>query len=232
MKSEEKSKSQELSNKTVGDKSVSRRSFMRMGGRVAAGGVLGGVAWRILAGTDPEYEIDQPGVRYAWQIDPDKCSSCGLCETACVRKPSAVKAVNDQKKCSYCVVCYGHITNKNIDSDQIESKGERVCPVDAVKRRNYSGGNDGYFTYKIDHSLCTGCGKCSSSCDEHGSQSMFLLIRPDLCLGCNECNIALHCPDQAISRIPLEAADNFRGVYGLDELLMNMDGFEDMGEML
>jgi electron transport complex protein RnfB len=205
-------------------KDVSRRDFMRLGGRLAAGGVLGGIAWRALAGTDPEFELEQPGVRYAWQIDPEKCSFCGKCASACVRQPSAVKAVNDQKKCSYCVICYGHISNKEIDSVKVETDGHKVCPVDAVRRHNYSGGPDGYFTYTIDHERCIGCGECAHACNGHGSKSLFLIIRPDLCLGCNQCQIALECPENAITRLPQEPADNFRGIYGLDEFMMGLEG--------
>ena len=47
---------------------------------------------------------------------------------------------------------------------------------------------------------------------------MFLVIRPDLCLGCNDCAIAAVCPHDAIERIPRESADDFRGIYGLEEI--------------
>jgi Fe-S-cluster-containing hydrogenase component 2 len=45
---------------------------------------------------------------------------------------------------------------------------------------------------------------------------MFLLIRPDLCLGCNECTIALACPHGAVERVPREPADDYRGDYWFD----------------
>ena len=45
---------------------------------------------------------------------------------------------------------------------------------------------------------------------------MFLIIRPDLCLGCNECSIATKCPAGAIERIPREPADDFRGDFLLE----------------
>ena len=46
---------------------------------------------------------------------------------------------------------------------------------------------------------------------------MFMIIRPDLCLGCNACDIARACPHDAVERIPREAADAFRGLYGLED---------------
>ena len=42
---------------------------------------------------------------------------------------------------------------------------------------------------------------------------MFLIIRPDLCLDCSQCDIALACPSDAIERVPLESVDDYRGYY-------------------
>lgn len=179
---------------------------------------LGAMGWRALS-EPPEEELESfvpQKRRFAWQIDPEKCARCGLCATACVRTPSAVKAMNDQTKCSNCVVCYGHITETKIDSDKIDAEGPRTCPVDAVKRRNFCGGVDGMFVYEQDPSLCFACGRCVDRCNTHGSESMFLLIRPDLCLGCNECSIAKVCPEKAVERVPREAVDDLLDRYGLD----------------
>jgi electron transport complex protein RnfB len=194
----------------------SRRDHLKIAGNLLGVATLGGIATRIFSPPSEEAEFVAQGRRFAWQIDPDKCQSCGLCATSCVRKPSAVKAVNDPKKCSNCVVCYGHITSTKIDSDKIDSEGERVCPVDAVKRTNFSGGVNGMFLYAQDPKLCIACGRCTNRCNEHGSQSMFLVIRPDLCLGCNECTIATACPHNAIERIPREPVDDYRGDYWFD----------------
>ena len=195
---------------------TSRRRFIRFGGRLIAAGALGGATWRILAGADPEAEFSQPAGPYVWRLNPEKCTFCGLCETACVRTPSAVKAVNDQKKCSYCVACYGHLSDLTVSSDKIQSEGARVCPHDAVLRRPYTGGLDGYHLYTIDPALCTACGKCTKRCNDLGTKSMFLIIRPDLCIGCNRCFIAAVCPEGAIERAHNYPEDDFRGDYELE----------------
>ena len=245
---------------------IDRKEFFRRSGHALGLAVLGTLGARMLMNPSDEAEFIAQGRRFAWQIDPDKCQSCGLCATTCVRKPSAVKAVNDPKKCSNCVVCYGHITDSKIDSEKIDSEGKRVCPVDAVVRENFSGGKDGMFLYandlwvvdrsgdeeacidcgncvercevgalafdehdkelKIDYKRCIGCGQCTKRCNEYGSQSMFLMIRPDLCLGCNECAIAVACPHAAIERVPRETADDYRGDYYFD----TSDFLYDMGE--
>jgi electron transport complex protein RnfB len=203
-----------------------RRRFIRFGGQLIGAAALGGTGWRIFAGSDPEAEFSQPKGPYVWRINLEKCNFCGLCETVCVRKPSAVKAVNDQTKCSYCVACYGHLSNLTVSSEKIQSEGERVCPHDAVVRKELSGGKDGYHVYAIDEALCTACGKCTKRCNELGTRSMFLVIRPDLCIGCNRCNIAAACPQKAIEWAHSYPEDDFRGDY---ELEMEMGGFESMG---
>ena len=99
----------------------SRRKFIRVAGHLAGGAALAGAGVRVFSPPSDHAEFIPQNRRFVWQIDPEKCRFCGLCETACVRKPSAAKAVNDQKKCSNCVVCYGHISNLHIDSDRIET---------------------------------------------------------------------------------------------------------------
>lgn len=202
----------------------SRRNYLRRGGQLLGAALLGGVGWRAFSPPSEEAAFIAQGRRFVWQIDPEKCRYCGLCETACVRKPSAVKALNDTKKCSNCVVCYGHITDTHIDSDKIDSDGERVCPVNAVTRINFSGGADGMFLYVQDPDLCIGCSQCVKRCNEHGTKSMFLVIRPDLCLSCNECAISVACPEKAIERIPREPVDNYRGDYWFDSNYLMGDG--------
>jgi Na+-translocating ferredoxin:NAD+ oxidoreductase subunit B len=195
---------------------TNRRGFIRFGGQLIGAGVLGGTAWRLFTGMDPEAEFSQPKGPYVWRINPDKCNFCGLCESACVRQPSAVKAVNDQTKCSYCVACYGHLADLTVASEMIQDGGTRVCPHDAVMRKELSGGSNGYHVYTINETNCTACGKCTKRCNELGTRSMFLLIRPDLCIGCNRCGIAVVCPQNAIERAHAYPEDDFRGEYELE----------------
>jgi len=190
-----------------------RREFLVRLGRVLGAGALTGVALRVWSGGKQGAEFIQPPHRYGWQINPEACTYCGLCETACVRGPSAVKAVNDQKKCSNCVACYGHLCDLRTPSLLIATTDKLVCPHNAVQRTRFLGGIDGAYTYTIDPNQCTGCAQCARQCNLHGSRSMFLVIRPDLCLGCNECAIARVCPSKAVERVPLYPVNDFRGVY-------------------
>jgi electron transport complex protein RnfB len=190
-----------------------RREFIIRLGRIITAMFFAGAVWRIFFTSSKNSEFEQPARRFGWQINPEKCRYCGACGTACVRQPAAVKAVNDQKKCSNCVVCYGHISNRTIPSAMIEKSGLRVCPNDAVIRKNFSGGLDGSFLYNVDHSRCIGCAKCVKECNVLGTRSMFLVIRPDLCLGCNSCACARACPYGAIEQVPVGMADDYSGEY-------------------
>jgi len=202
----------------------SRRNFLRIAGNGVGAAALAAVGVRVFSPPAEDSVFIPQARRFAWQIDPEKCRYCGICETACVRKPSAAKALNDQKKCSNCVVCYGHITDLRIASDKVDSDGERICPRDAVLRKNFSGGINGMFLYSHNHADCIGCAKCVEACNVHGPKSMFMVVRPDLCLGCNECAIAVACPHEAVERIPREPVDDFLGVYGLEEFYWGEQG--------
>ena len=190
-----------------------RRQFLVGLGRALGITALTGVAVRVWRGGKPDAEFIQPPHRYGWQINPEACTNCGKCETACMRRPSAVKAVNDQKKCSNCVACYGHLCDLKTPSSLIATTDKLVCPYGAVQRSRFFGGLDGAYLYTIDADRCTGCAQCARQCNLHGSRSMFLIIRPDLCFGCNECAIARVCPSKAVERVPLYPADDFRGEY-------------------
>lgn len=195
---------------------LNRRKFIINAGRVVFGLAIGSLVYRV-TGSFLHDEEAGPVTRHAWQINTDKCTACGQCKDLCVRTPSAVKAVNDQKKCSFCVVCYGHISDKNIPSDKIMSEGKRVCPQDAVIRKEYAGGKDGYYIYEIDDDKCDGCCKCAEACIKKGTKSMFMIIRPDLCINCNDCNIATHCPDKAVDKVFIGPEDDFKGIWELEK---------------
>lgn len=133
------------------------------------------------------------------QIDPARCTGCGLCETACVLKLSAVKCVNDFAKCGYCEFCYGYYY-KAPPSDDPQNL---VCAPGAIIRRKVG---DVQYEYTIDESKCNGCGKCVVLCKRFGNGSFRLEIRRDLCKECNRCSIGAVCPPAAIARLPYKRA--------------------------
>ena len=168
---------------------VTRRQFLRDGGRLAAmtglGAFLGVAASR--TGTGPSY---------VWQIDPAKCVYCGNCATACVLKPSAVKCVQSYEICGYCDLCTGFLRT---DAPELGTAAEdQLCPFAAIKRTFIE---DPYFEYEIDESACVGCARCVQGCSAYGNGSMFLQIRHDRCVNCNQCSIAAACPAMAIKRV-------------------------------
>jgi electron transport complex protein RnfB len=169
---------------------VSRRSLLRAGLRVAGVAAVAGSA-AALIGADRD---DEPTV---WQLDPHKCIGCGKCATHCVLEESAVKCVHRYDICGYCKLCYGYfVPGPNALNTAAENQ---LCPTGAIIRNFVE---DPYYEYNIDEDLCIGCGKCVLGCDHHGNGSLYLQVRHDRCVNCNECAIALACPTEAFKRVP------------------------------
>jgi electron transport complex protein RnfB len=135
---------------------------------------------------------------YVWQIDPNKCTQCGLCETNCVLTVSAVKCMHAYEMCGYCDLCSGYlrqgVKERNTGAEL------QLCPTSAITR---SFVEDPYFSYTINEDLCNACGKCVKGCADFGNGSLYLQIKHELCTNCNHCAIAQTCPADAIQRIPL-----------------------------
>jgi electron transport complex protein RnfB len=170
---------------------ATRREFLQGGLRTLAvaglSALAGGVAWRATAGGT------------VWQLDPQKCLRCGLCATACVLEQSAVKCVHHYEICGYCELCTGYFQPEPFALDT--GAENQLCPTGAIRRHFVE---DPYYEYKIDEALCIGCAKCVEGCNRFGNGSMYLQVRHDRCLNCNECAIARVCPADAFRRVPAE----------------------------
>ena len=141
-----------------------------------------------------------------WQLDPNKCVQCGRCQTECVLNPSAVKCVHAYALCGYCKLCFGYFRP---DAPELSTGAEnQMCPTGAIKRTFVE---DPYFEYRIDEALCVACGKCVKGCNAFGNGSLFLQVRHDRCLNCNECSIARACPADAYRRVPADQPYLFKG---------------------
>ena len=135
-----------------------------------------------------------------WQIDPNRCIACGRCQTNCVLDQSAVKAVNCFALCGYCDNCTGYFPTKDYVLDT--GAENQLCPTGAIARTYIEKqGGVPYFEYTIDERLCIACGKCVVGCRLMNG-SLFLQVRHDRCLNCNECSIAIACPTEAFRRVP------------------------------
>jgi len=180
---------------------IPRREFFRKGVR--------GVALAAIAGTGGYLGLRRSRpTRYVWQLDPAKCVQCGKCATNCVLKPSAVKCVHAYAMCGYCELCTGYFEP---DPTELNTAAEnQLCPVAAIKRTFVE---DPYFEYEIDEALCIGCGKCVEGCRSFGNGSLFLQVRHNLCINCNECSIAAACPADAFRRVPAEQPYVYRPGY-------------------
>jgi len=182
-------------------KTIDRRGFMadsvRLAGVVGVGSVAG-----LLGSRKSQAE------QYVWQLDPDKCIPCTKCQTECVLDESAVKCVQCFLMCGYCDVCTGYFPTENYELNT--SAENHLCPTNAIKRtfiEEQAGVR--YFEYTIDEANCIGCGKCVEGCALMNG-SLYLQVRHDRCVNCNECAIAVACPTQAFQRVPASAPNLFK----------------------
>ena len=180
---------------------IARRKFLQNLGTVFAGGsalaaTVGLSSKALGAGETSRY----------WQIDPYKCTHCGLCETHCVLTISAVKCVHAKQMCGYCDLCGGYYRS---NVRELNTAAENMmCPTGAIIRTFIE---EPYFEYNIDETLCNGCAKCVKGCSSFGNGSLYLQIKRELCVDCNECEIAKVCPADAISRAPFSMAYKLKG---------------------
>ena len=200
---------------------TTRRQFLktcaRGAGVVAAGSVAAGLIGRA--------DADK-----VWQLDPKTCTTCkdflnpdgwGRCATECVRKQSAVRAVNDFTICGYCFICpaYFDVSSEVYTWEEAEEVGPYpdgtsredtykglICPQDAMTRhvigeQDPTDPNNNFYEYTIDETKCNGCGLCVKNCGRPmGNESIRLEVRHHLCLDCNQCAIATNCPPSAFYR--------------------------------
>lgn len=175
---------------------IDRRGFMGNGARVLGVIGLGGAAG-LLAARKGRAEDD------VWQIDPDKCIACTNCQTHCVLDPSAVKAVQCFLMCGYCDVCTGYFPTTDFQLDTAAEN--QLCPTSAITRTGIEEqAGVRYYEYTIDEPKCIGCAKCVKGCALMNG-SLYLQVRHDLCVNCNECAIAVACPTGAFRRVPASA---------------------------
>jgi Na+-translocating ferredoxin:NAD+ oxidoreductase subunit B len=167
-----------------------RRSFLRQCLGTVAGAMVCGTGLAALRG----------GVRtssFRWQIDPEICTQCGKCATLCVLPVSAVRCAHTFAMCGYCNLCFGYFDSQ---APRLDAGGEnQMCPTGALRRRFVE---EPYFEYSVDEELCIGCGRCVKGCTSFGNGSLYLQVRHDRCLHCEECAIARGCPVSAFRRVP------------------------------
>ncbi len=170
---------------------LTRREFARR--------TLCGTALAAVAGLAAKAGLRGGNRTHVWQLDPAKCVQCGRCETACVLTPSAVKAVHGYALCGYCKLCggYHHPQARNIDT----AAENQLCPTGAIIRTFVE---DPFYEYTVSEKLCIGCAVCVKGCAQFGNGSLFLQVRHDRCVNCNECAIARACPADAFQRVPVD----------------------------
>jgi electron transport complex protein RnfB len=177
---------------------IKRRDFFRNGFRAVLGLTFGGLAGILFRKSSAEEMV--------WQLDPNICIQCEKCAVNCVLPHSAVKCVHSYSMCGYCDLCSGYLQPGARSRDT--GAESQLCPSGAIKRTFVE---DPYFEYTIDEEICIGCGKCVKGCNSFGNGSLYLQVRHDRCLNCNQCSIARRCPSRAWKRVPASQPYILRG---------------------
>ena len=183
------------------DNLINRRNFLRSSLHTVASIAIGGIAGYLIGRSSSEEMV--------WQLDPNICVQCEKCSQNCVLPQSAVKAVHSFSMCGYCDLCSGYLQPGAKSRDT--GAESQLCPTGAIKRTFVE---EPYFEYTIDEKLCIGCGKCVKGCNAFGNGSLYLQVKHDLCLNCNECSIARQCPSRAFKRVPASKPYILRGDEG------------------
>jgi electron transport complex protein RnfB len=192
--------SEQIKNKAV---DPGRRGFVKtcVGGALAVAAVGTSLAAVARRGTADDS---------VWQLDPEKCTQCGRCATSCVLKPSAVKCVHAYDVCGYCKLCGGYHQPNVRETDTAAEN--QLCPTAAITRTFIE---DPYYEYTIIEDLCIGCAKCVKGCTSFGNGSLYLQVRHNICVNCNECAIARDCPAKAFRRVPAATPYILKGTQGM-----------------
>ena len=185
---------EEKKNKNI-NSPIRRKEFLQMCGSVIAGGTVLAAGAKLATKT----KVKESDV--FWQIAPARCTQCGRCETDCVLPVSAVKCIHANRVCGYCDLCGGYYRS---NVKELNTAAENMmCPTGAIERKFIE---DPYIEYTINEDLCAGCGKCVKGCTSFGNGSLYLQIKQDICVKCNECQIAQVCVSDAISRVDYATA--------------------------
>lgn len=179
-------------------KPVNRRDFMRIGLHSIAGLTIGGLSGYLISNSSAEEMV--------WQLDPNVCIQCEKCSLNCVLPFSAVKCIHSFSMCGYCDLCSAYLQPGAKSRDT--GAENQLCPTGALKRTFVE---NPYFEYTIDEELCIGCGKCVKGCASFGNSSLYLQVRHDRCVNCNECSIGRSCPSNAYKRIPAKTPYILKG---------------------
>jgi electron transport complex protein RnfB len=180
---------------TDSQKKTDRRGFVGDGLRVLGAIAIGGTAAAVASRKGRHDDL-------VWQIDPDECMACGNCATYCVLDESAVKAVQFYPMCAMCDPCPGYFDLGHFERSTAAEN--QLCPTGAIERRFIADqAGAPRYEYFIDEPLCIGCGKCVKGCAMMNG-SLYLQVRHDRCVHCNQCAIAVACPTQAFRRVPAD----------------------------
>ena len=128
-------------------------------------------------------------------VDPEKCTSCGACVTACPKKVLDMQPITLPVRLLCRAAEEGHVVSDNCKVGCVGCElCMQACKFDAIVMKNH--------LPVIDNGKCTGCMMCAEVCPTTAIWGDFdhrriALIDRDLCIGCGICKKT--CQFEAIS---------------------------------
>ena len=128
-------------------------------------------------------------------VDPEKCTSCGACVTACPKKVLDMQPVTLPVRLLCRAAEEGHVVSDNCKVGCVGCElCMHACKFDAIVMKDH--------LPVIDNSKCTGCMMCAEVCPTSAIWGDFdrrriARIDRDLCIGCGICKKT--CQFEAIS---------------------------------
>ncbi len=142
---------------------------------------------------------EAPG-RKAFLFDANRCTGYQACEIACTIENELegmswrqVTTFNSQRHPAAPVIHLSQACNHCADPPCAEHCPALAYAVDPATGR-----------VTLQEELCIGCSKCVKACEVFGNASFYLQVRHDVCVNCNDCSIARHCPSGAFKRVPAD----------------------------
>lgn len=144
----------------AGEKTISRRDFLRVGGTAAIVGAVGVVVGPRIVHASKSASASGTAVKYGMVIDLSRCFGCRACMQACKVENNTPAGMNWMyvfrfEEGSYPRVSMGYMPRPCMHCD--DAPCVKVCPVGARYKRD-----DGLVA--TDRDRCIGCRYCQVAC--------------------------------------------------------------------
>lgn len=143
-------------------------------------------------------------------FDPEKCTQCAGCQTACKSWRELPFGVNYRRVLNLWKGCYPEVKNSSLSLSCLHCVTPAcaaACPEEAIAKRADTG------LVVVDSALCTGCRLCAEAClygvPQFGADNT--MVKCDLCPGLLKNGVTPPCvetcPGKALTLISISSSE-------------------------